>query len=228
MRVRGLVAGGCGLVNGRRAAAAARRGRAERLQLAVDLWRNAATFNRHQCCLPAGIGACSHDEVAHRDEGDAARLAGRAEHQAQRQWWQQWTTCNEHAVAGRDGSAAFGADLHVRHVENLLFEVFNLVCDTSAADSKRPSQSCRRTSCAAAAVLLAEWRARAAAMAAAAAGAAGGATGCTTVVATCSSCTGIVVRIPHMHAQHAHARVRVHAHVHVRLVRSVRSILALL
>ena len=228
VRARGLAAGGRGLVNSRRAAAAARRGRAARLQLVVDLCRNAARFSSDQCCLPAGIGACSHDEVAHRDEGDAARLVGRAEHQPQRQWWQHWTTCNGHAVAGLDGSAAFGADQRVLHVENLLLEIFNLLCGTSAAASKRPSQSCRRTSCAAAAVLLAEWRARAAAMAAAAAGAGGGGAGCTTVVATCSSCTGIVLQIPHMHAQHAHARVHVHAHVHVRSVRSVRSILALL
>ena len=85
VRVCGLVAGGCGLVNGRRAAAAARRGRAERLQLAVDLWRNAATFNRHQCCLPAGIGACSRDEPARRDVHDATRQARRVDSQAQRQ-----------------------------------------------------------------------------------------------------------------------------------------------
>ena len=47
-------------------------------------------------------------------------------------------------------------------------------------------------------------------MAAAAAGAGGGGAGCTTVVATCSSCTGIVLQIPHMHARHAHARVHMH------------------
>ena len=140
----------------------------------------------------------------------------------------KWTTCNGPAVAGLDEWAAFGVDLRVRHVENLLLTIFNLMCGESAAASKRSSQSRRRTSCTAAAELLADWRARAPAMAAAAAGAAGGATGCTTVVATCSSCTGIVLQIPHMHAQHAHARVRVHAHVHVRSVRSVRSILALL
>ena len=228
VRVRGLVAGGCGFVNGLRAAAAARRGRAERLQLAVDLWRNAATFSRHQCCLPAGIGACSHDELARHDVHDAARRARRVQSQAQRQWWPAFTASIGPAVAGLDTSAAFGVDLRVRHVENLLLTVLNLLCGTSVAASKRSSQSRRRTSCTAAAELLADWRARAPAMAAAAAGAAGGATGCTTVVATCSSCTGIVLQIPHMHAQHAHARVRVHAHVHVRLVRSVRSILALL
>ena len=218
VRARGLAAGGRGLVNSRRAAAAARRGRAARLQLVVDLWRNAARFSSDQCCLPAGIGACSHDEVAHRDEGDAARLVGRAEHQPQRQWWQHWTTCNGHAVAGLDGSAAFGDDPRVRHVENLQLEMFNLVCDASVADSKRPSQSSRRTSCAAAApVLLAEWRARAPTMAAAAAGAAGGGAGCTAAVVTCSSCPSVVSPTPHMHAQHAHARVHVHAQVHVHM-----------
>ena len=43
VRVRGLVAGGCGFVNGRRAAAAARRGRPERPQLAVRLRLQART-----------------------------------------------------------------------------------------------------------------------------------------------------------------------------------------
>ena len=71
--------------------------------------------------------------------------------------------------------------------------------------------------CCTAAVLLAEWRARAAAMAAAAAGAAGGAAGCATVAVTCSSCPEVVLPIPHMHAQHAHARVHVHAHVRMRI-----------
>ena len=114
LRDRWLADGGRGFVDSCRAAAAACRGRRGRLQLAVNLWRNAAALHRQQFCLPAGIGACSHDEVAHRDEGDAARLAGRVEHQAQRQWWQQWTACNGHAVAGLDESAAFGADLRVR------------------------------------------------------------------------------------------------------------------
>ena len=59
VRVRGLVAGGCGFVNGCRAAAAARRGRRERLQLAVDLWRNGATFHKHQYLLAGSIVACA-------------------------------------------------------------------------------------------------------------------------------------------------------------------------
>ena len=149
VRVRGLVAGGCGFVNGRRAAAAARRGRAERLQLAVDLWRNAATFSRHQCCLPAGIGACSRDKLARRDVHDATRQARRVGSQAQRQWWPILTASIGPAVAVLDASAAFGADQRVQHVENLLLKIFNLLCGASAAASKRPSQSCRRTSCAA-------------------------------------------------------------------------------
>ena len=85
VRARALAAAGRGLVNSRRAAAAPRRGRAARLQLVVDLWRNAATFSRHQCCLPAGIGACSRDKLARRDVHDATRQARRVGSQAQRQ-----------------------------------------------------------------------------------------------------------------------------------------------
>ena len=54
-----------------------------------------------------------------------------------------------------DASAAFGADQRVQHVENLLLKVFNWLCGTSAAASKRPNRSCRRTSCAA--LLLCRW-----------------------------------------------------------------------
>ena len=176
-----------------------------------SLIKSVGTKKKHQCCLPACVGACSHDELAHRDVHDATRLAGRVQSEAQRQWWPTLQASIGHAVAVLDESAAFGTDLRVRHVENLLLEIFNLVCDTSTAALKRPSQSGRRTSSAAAAVLLAEWRARAPAMAAAAAGAAGGAAGCAAVVVTCSSCPSIVSPTPHMHAQHAHARVHVHA-----------------
>ena len=211
VRVRGLCAGGCRVVVGHLAAASARRGRREHLLLAVQLWRNSATLHMYQCCLAACIGACSHDKPADRAARESARTAGRVQSQAQRQWWQLWTASIWHAVAGFDASATFGTDIRVRHVENLVLEMFNLVCDTSTADLKRPSQSGRRTSSAAASVQLAEWRARAPAMAAAAAGAAGGAAGCAAVVVTCSSCPSIVSPTPHMHAQHAHARVHVHA-----------------
>ena len=129
----------------------------------------------------------------------------------------KWTTCNGPAVAGLDEWAAFGVDLRVWHVENLLIEILNLLCGTSAAVPERSSQSRRRKSWAAAALLLAEWRARALAVAAAAAGAAGGGAGCTAVVVTCSSCPSVVSPTPHMHAQHAHARVHVHAQVHVHM-----------
>ena len=110
------------------------------------------------------------------------------------------TACIGPAVAGLDEWAAFGTGIRVRHVENLLIEILNLLCGTSAAVPERSSQSRRRKSWAAAALLLAEWRARALAVAAAAAGAAGGAAGCTAVVATCSSCTGVVLSVTHMHA----------------------------
>ena len=217
VRVRGLGAGGCGVVVGHSDAAAARRGRRGHLLLAVVLWRNSATLNMHQCCLPAGIGACRHDEPADRAAQDAARLAGRVDSQAQRQWWPTWAASNGPAAASFEASAAFGSGIRVRHVENLLLEVFNLVCGASAAVSERSSQRRRRTSDAAAGVPLAEWRARATTMAAAAAGAAGGAAGCTAVVAAYSSCPAVVSPIPHMHAQHAHARVHVHAQVHVHM-----------
>ena len=82
VRVRGLGAGGCGVVVGHLAAASARRGRREHLLLAVQLWRNSAALHMHQCCLAAGIGACSHDEPADRAARDAARLAGRVQSQA--------------------------------------------------------------------------------------------------------------------------------------------------
>ena len=85
VRVRGLGAGGCGVVVGHRAAAAARRGRPEHLLLAVHLWRNVTAVNTHQCCLPADIGACFRDELAHHDAQDAARLAGRVGFHPQRQ-----------------------------------------------------------------------------------------------------------------------------------------------
>ena len=130
VRVRGLVAGGCGLINGRRAAAAARRERPEHLLLAVQLWRNGATLHRHQCCLPAGIGACSHDELADRAARDAARLAGRVECQAQRPWWPMWTARIVLAAAGLEESAAYGTGLRVLHVENGLLEILNSRCDT--------------------------------------------------------------------------------------------------
>ena len=217
MRVRGLGAGGCGVVVGHSDAAAARRGRRGHLLLAVVLWRNSATLNMHQCCLPAGIGACRHEEPADRAAQDAARLAGRVDSQAQRQWWPTWAASNGPAAASLEASAAFGSGLRVLRVENELLKILDLRCDTSAAASNRPSQSRRRTSGATAAVLLAEWRARATTMAAAAAGAAGGAAGCTAVVAAYSSCPAVVSPIPHMHAQHAHARVHVHAQVHVHM-----------
>ena len=136
VRVRGLGAGGCGFVTGRRAAAAARRGRSEHLQLAVHLWRNAAAVHRHQCCLPADIGACIRDELAHRDAQDAAVLAGRIDSQAQRQWWPAWTTSIGPAAAAPEASAAYGIGLRVLHVENDLIKIFNLRCDTSVAASK--------------------------------------------------------------------------------------------
>ena len=215
VRVRGLVAGGCGLINGRRAAAAARRGRPEHLLLAVQLWRNGATLHRHQCCLPAGIGACSHDELADHGAQDAAAFAGRVDYQAQRQCCSTCTTSIEPAAAALVTAAAFGTGIRVRHVENLLIEILNLLCGTSAAVPERSSQSRRRKSWAAAALLLAEWRARALAVAAAAAGAAGGGAGCTAAVVTCSSCPSVVSPTPHMHAQHAHAHARVHVHAQV-------------
>ena len=137
----------------------------------------------HQCCLPAGIGACSHDEIADRDGQDAARVAGRIDSQAQRQWWHACSTSIEPAAAALEASAAFGIGVRVLNVENGILKIFNLVCGRSAAAPKRPNQSGRRTSGANAAVLLAEWRARAPAMAAAAAGAAGGGAGSATVVA---------------------------------------------
>ena len=171
----------------------------------------------HQCCLPAGIGACSHDEIADRDGQDAARVAGRIDSQAQRQWWHACTTSIGPAAAGLEGAAAFGSGIRVPHVENELLKTFILVCGTSAAASERSRQSRRRTSGAAAAMVLVEWRARALAVAAAAAGAAGGGAGCTAVVVTCSSCPSVVSPTPHMHAQHAHARVHVHAQVHVHM-----------
>ena len=111
----------------------------------------------------------------------------------------KWTTCNGPAVAGLDEWAAFGVDLRVRHVENLLLAIFNLMCGESAAASKRSSQSRRRTSGTAAAEPLAEWRARALAVAGVAAGAAGGGAGCTAVVVTCSSCP-LCMHNMHMHA----------------------------
>ena len=151
VRVRGLVAGGCGLVNGRRAAAAARRGRPEHLLLAVQLWRNGATLHRHQCCLPAGIGACSHDELANRAARHAARLAGRVECQAQRPWWPMWTATIVPAAAGLDESAAYGTGLRVLHVENGLLEILNSRCDAYAAIQKWQSNRRRQMSYAAAA-----------------------------------------------------------------------------
>ena len=129
----------------------------------------------------------------------------------------KWTACIGPAVAGLDEWAAFGTGLRVRHVENLLIEILNLLCGTSAAVPERSSQSRRRKSWAAAALLLAEWRARALAVAAAAAGAAGGGAGCTAAVVTCSSCPSVVSPTPHVHAQHAHARVHVHAQVHIHM-----------
>ena len=140
VRVRGLCAGGCRVVVGHLAAASARRGRREHLLLAVQLWRNSATLHMYQCCLAACIGACSHDKPADRAARESARIAGRVQSQAQRQWWQLWTASIWHAVAGFDASATFGTDIRVRHVENLVLEMFNLVCDASTADLKRPSQ----------------------------------------------------------------------------------------
>ena len=87
LRDRWLADGGRGFVDSCRAAAAACRGRRGRLQLAVNLWRNAAALHRQQFCLPAGIGACSHDELAHRRVHNAARRGGRVECQQRRQWW---------------------------------------------------------------------------------------------------------------------------------------------
>ena len=217
VRVRWLRCGAGGLVDGRCAAAAARRERADRLLHAVDLWRNLAPIHRHQCCLPAGIGACSHDELADHGAQDAAAFAGRVDYQAQRQCCSTCTTSIEPAAAALVTAAAFGTGIRVRHVENLLIEILNLLCGTSAAVPERSSQSRRRKSWAAAALLLAEWRARALAVAAAAAGAAGGGAGCTAVVVTCSSCPSVVSPTPHMHAQHAHARVHVDAQVHVHM-----------
>ena len=176
--------------------------------------------------LASDIGACARRELVRHAGHDRAQPARRVGFDVQCQWWLACSASIEPAVAGLDTSAEFGTGIRVRHVENLLVEILNLLCGTSAAVPERSSQSRRRTSCATAAVLLAEWRARATAMAAAAAGAAGDAAGCTAVVATCSSCPAVVLPIPHMHAQHAHARVHVHAHVHVRSVRYVRSLLA--
>ena len=161
--------------------------------------------------LASDIGACARRELVRHGGHDRAQPARRVGFDVQCQWWLACSASIEPAVAGLDTSAAFGTGIRVRHVENLLVEILNLLCGTSAAVPERSSQSRRRTSCTAAAVLLAEWRARATAMAAAAAGAAGDAAGCTAVVATCSSCPAVVLPIPHMHAQHAHAR----AHVHV-------------
>ena len=167
--------------------------------------------------LASDIGACARRELVRHGVHDRAQLARRVGFRLQRQWWTACSTSIEPAAAALEASAAYGVGLRVLHVENGLLKIFNLRCDTSAAASDRPSQSRRRTSCAAAAVLLAEWRARAPAMAAAAAGAAGGAAGCATVVATCSSCPAVVLPKPHMHAQHAHARVHVHAHVRLHM-----------
>ena len=167
--------------------------------------------------MSAGIGACSHNELAVHVAQNAAVFAGRVDCPTRRQCCPTWSTCIGPAVAGLDELAAFRADLRVRHVENLLIEILNLLCGTSAAVPERSSQSRRRKSWAAAALLLAEWRARALAVAAAAAGAAGGGAGCTAVVVTCSSCPSVVSPTPHMHAQHAHARVHVHAQVHVHM-----------
>ena len=178
VRVRWLRCGAGGLVDGRCAAAAARRERADRLLHAVDFWRNLAPIHRHQCCLPAGIGACSHDELADHGAQDAAVFAGRVDFQAQRQCCSACTTSIGLAAAMLETAAAFGKGLRVRHVEKELLKILNLLCGASAAASDQPRQSRRRTSGATAAVLLAEWRARALAMAAAAAGAAGGAAGC--------------------------------------------------
>ena len=128
VRVRGLGAGGCGVVVGHLAAAAARRGRREHLLL-----------HMHQCCLAAGIGACSHDEPADRAARDAARLAGRVQSQAQRQWWPLWTASIWPAAAGLETLAAYGNGLRVLHEENGLLEILNFRCDTYAAASNRPS-----------------------------------------------------------------------------------------
>jgi len=167
--------------------------------------------------LASDIGACARRELVRHAGHDRAQPARRVGFGVQCQWWLACSASIEPAVAGLDTSAEFGTGIRVRHVENLLVEILNLLCGTSAAVSERSSQSRRRTSCAAAAVLLAEWRARALAVAAAAAGAAGGGAGCTAVVVTCSSCPSVVSPTPHMHAQHAHARVHVHAQVHVHM-----------
>ena len=167
--------------------------------------------------LASNIGACVRRELVRHAGHDRAQPARRVGSGVQCQWWLACSASIEPAVAGLDTAAAFGTGIRVRHVENLLIEILNLLCGTSAAASERSSQSRRRKSWAAAALLLAEWRARALAVAAAAAGAAGGGAGCTAVVVTCSSCPSVVSPTPHMHAQHAHARVHVHAQVHVHM-----------
>jgi len=167
--------------------------------------------------LASDIGACARRELVRHAGRDRAQPARRARSRVQCQWWPAWSTSIEAAAAVLDTSAAFRTGIRVRHVENLLLELLNLVCGASAAVPERSSQSRRRESWAAAAVPLAEWRARAPTMAAAAAGAAGGGAGCTAAVVTCSSCPSVVSPTPHMHAQHAHARVHVHAQVHVHM-----------
>jgi len=167
--------------------------------------------------LASDIGACARRELVRHAGHDRAQPARRVRSRVQCQWLPACSTSIEPAAAALDTSAAFGTGIRVRHVENLLLEILNLLCGASAAVSERSSQSGRRTSGASAAVLLAEWRARALAVAAAAAGAGGGGAGCTAVVVTCSSCPSVVSPTPHMHAQHAHARVHVHAQVHVHM-----------
>ena len=90
---------------------------------------------KHQCLLAGSIGAgMTKLPIVLRQ--DAARLAGRVDSQAQRQWWPTWAASNGPAAASLEASAAFGSGLRVLRVENELLKILDLRCDTSAVHSK--------------------------------------------------------------------------------------------
>ena len=157
MRSRVLDRGACGRLADRRVDAAARRERCWPSSCScTNVAQPVAVEHDHQGCCWLELGH-GHQEPLVHDVRGPAQLARRARPR-RRGLSASWAAPNPHPSAhGELLHVIFGADQHVRHVENGLLTIFRLVCGSSAQVPSCWSERRRQTSWAAAAGGLAEW-----------------------------------------------------------------------
>ena len=160
VRARGLDRAACDLLAGRCAAAAARRALAGRLLCASHLWRNGPLLATCSCAGCWLVLVPRRHGLLDRDVRDPVQLDHRARLHLQVGGSLLAQPARGLAAPAGVACSASGFGRLQLHVENGLLKIFRSVCGSSTPASSCQDERRRQTSCAAAAVLLTEWRAR--------------------------------------------------------------------